>query len=58
MMERVERKMAERRMRTAAECPPLLTGRSNGIITASFSVADPVPGSGAFLTLGSGIRDV
>ncbi len=32
MMERGVKRMAERRMRTAVECPPLLTGGKNGII--------------------------
>jgi hypothetical protein len=38
MMERGVKRMEERRMRTAAECPPLLTGRRRGISTAALII--------------------
>jgi hypothetical protein len=38
----VAKRMEERRMRTAAECPPLLTGGSNGISAAALIILLPV----------------
>jgi hypothetical protein len=38
MMERVVKRMEERWMRIAAECPPLLTGGSNRIIAAALII--------------------